>query len=133
MRVGLKGSIEMHELSIAQSLIELACDAAARERAERVSKLIVRIGRLSGVVKEALLFSFGIAAEGTPCDGAELEIEEIGVTIACPACREIRPLADALDWRCPDCGTPTSEIVTGRELDLAAIVVESQTPQATDS
>lgn len=122
----------MHELSIAQSLIELACDAAARERSERVSKLIVRIGRLSGVVNGALLFSFGIAAEGTACDGAELEIEEVGVTIACPKCRATKPLSDVFDWRCPDCGTPTSDVVSGRELDLTAIIVESQETEPAD-
>lgn len=123
----------MHELSIAQSLIELACDAAARERAERVSKLIVRIGAMSGVVKEALEFSFGLAAERTACEGAALEIEEVAVTIACPKCQEIKPLADVFDWRCPDCGTPTSEVVAGRELDLVSIVVEPQESQPADS
>jgi hydrogenase nickel incorporation protein HypA/HybF len=123
----------MHELSIAESLIELACDATIRERAERVSKLIVRIGVLSGVVKEALQFSFGIASEGTACEGAELEIEEVGVTIACPKCRMTKPLLDIFDWRCPDCGTATSDVITGRELDLAAIVVESQETAPADS
>jgi hydrogenase nickel incorporation protein HypA/HybF len=123
----------MHDLSIAQSLIELACDAAAREGADPVSKVIVRIGALSGVVKEALEFSFCIAAEGTACDGAKLEIEEVGVTIACPKCRATKPLRDLFDWRCPDCGTPTPEVIAGRELDLAAIVVEQQHTAPADS
>ena len=56
----------MHELSIAQSLIDVACEAAEREGANRVTRLTARIGVLSGVVKECLLFSFGLAAEGTP-------------------------------------------------------------------
>lgn len=123
----------MHELSIAQSLIELACDAAARQRAEQVSKLIVRIGALSGVVTESLKFSFRLTAEATACDGAELEIEEVGVTIACPACRQAKPLGDVFDWRCPDCGTPTADVVAGRELDLVAIEIESQEHAPTDS
>ena len=60
----------MHELSIAQSLIELACEAALREGGDRIERLNLRIGQLSGVVREALEFSFALAAEGTACEGA---------------------------------------------------------------
>ena len=118
----------MHELSIAQNLIDLACEAAAREGADRVSKLLVRVGALSGVVKEALIFSFELAAEGTACAAAELDIEELAVTVLCPACRETKTLRDLSCWICPQCGTPTSEIVGGQELDLVAIEVETHAP-----
>ena len=118
----------MHELSIAQSLIDLACDAAARESADRVSKVLVRIGALSGVVKEALLFSFNLAAEGTACEGAELAIESIGVTVFCPACHETTTLRDLFCWCCATCGTPTSKIVSGQELDVVAVEVETHAP-----
>ena len=113
----------MHELSIAQSLIDVACEAAEREGANRVTRLTARIGVLSGVVKECLLFSFGLAAEGTPCAGAVLDVEEVGITVMCPHCESAQALGADLTFRCPRCGTPTPEILTGRELELVSLEV----------
>jgi hydrogenase nickel incorporation protein HypA/HybF len=111
----------VHELSIAQSLIELACEAALREGADRVAKLNVRIGQLAGVVAEALQFSFEIAAEGTLCEGAALEIEEVPIAVLCPRCNDVKMLPDGYNFCCPICGSPTPEIVAGRELDLISL------------
>ncbi len=113
----------MHELSIAQSLIELACEVAAREGADCVTKLTARIGVLSGVVKECLLFSFDLAAENTPCAGALLEIHEVDLTVMCPECQAPQTLADLYCFRCPECASPTPEILTGRELELVSVEV----------
>jgi hydrogenase nickel incorporation protein HypA/HybF len=66
----------MHELSIALGLIDLAAEEAVRQGSVRVAVLYLRIGPLSGVTSEALQFSFELAAEGTPVEGARLEIEE---------------------------------------------------------
>lgn len=115
----------MHELSIAQNLIELACEAAAQEGSKRVTKLFARIGALSGVVKESLQFSFALAAEGTACEGAVLDIEEVGILVMCPQCHEPRTLLHAYHFACPVCRTPTPEILTGRELDLVSVEIES--------
>ncbi|MGH7135270.1 MAG: hydrogenase maturation nickel metallochaperone HypA, partial [Pirellulales bacterium] len=99
----------MHELSIAQCLVDSACDAAQREGSQRVTRLLARIGVLSGVVNEALRFSFDLAAEGTACQGAVLEIEEVAVSVLCPKCRAPSQLADCWRFVCPTCGTPTPE------------------------
>jgi hydrogenase nickel incorporation protein HypA/HybF len=66
----------MHELSIAISLIELAQEEAERLGNARVSSVHVKLGCLAGVAKEALLFSYDLACEGTPLEGSELIIEE---------------------------------------------------------
>ena len=115
----------MHELSIAQCLIESACEAAAEEDAARVTRLVARIGALSGVVEEALRFSFGLAAEGTACEGAALEIVNVPVSVHCPLCDEARKLADPWHFVCPTCGTPTPEVLAGRELELVSIEIET--------
>lgn len=115
----------MHELSIAQCLIETACEAASEEGATQVTRLAARIGALSGVVEEALRFSFGLAAEGTACEGATLEIVKVPVSVHCPSCDEARELADAWHFVCPMCGAPTPEVLTGRELELVSIEIES--------
>jgi hydrogenase nickel incorporation protein HypA/HybF len=118
----------MHELSIAQSLIELACDAATQEGCERVTRLIVRVGALSGVVKEALEFSFDLAAEETACAGASLEIEDVKITVYCSACESRKTLSDGYLFCCPTCGLPTPEILTGRELELVSVEVDDYAP-----
>jgi hydrogenase nickel incorporation protein HypA/HybF len=114
----------MHELSVAQSLIELASDAAARDGSDRVSRLFVRLGVLSGVVKEALEFSFDLAAEDSPCAGATLEIEEVPITVLCAYCEERKTLSDGYQFCCPTCGRPTPKILTGRELELVSVEVD---------
>jgi hydrogenase nickel incorporation protein HypA/HybF len=66
----------MHELSVAVSLVELACEEASRRQLQRVHALHLRLGSLSGIVTGALLFSFDVAAAGTPIEGALLKVEE---------------------------------------------------------
>jgi hydrogenase nickel incorporation protein HypA/HybF len=112
----------MHELSIAVSLIEVATEEAER-LGVRVEALHLRLGALSGVVREALLFSFELAAEGTPLEGARLEIEEVPVVVFCPACHEERVLPSLQSFLCPVCGAPTPDVVRGRELELATMEV----------
>jgi hydrogenase nickel incorporation protein HypA/HybF len=113
----------MHELSIAVSLIEVATEEAARLGGARVEALHLRLGPLSGVVREALLFSFELAAEGTPIEGARLEIEEVPVVVFCRACGEERLLPNIQCFQCPVCGGPTPDVVRGRELELVTMAV----------
>jgi hydrogenase nickel incorporation protein HypA/HybF len=115
----------MHELSIAQSLIELASEAAIKEGATRVTRLVTRIGKLAGVVEEALQFSFTLAAEGTACEDAVLTVEVVDISVMCPECREPRALSETYHFVCPVCGAPTPEVLTGRELDLVSVEIES--------
>lgn len=68
--------LPLHELSIAICLVELACEEASRRHLRHVQALHVRVGPFSGVVKEALFFSFDLAAAGTPIEGATLKVEE---------------------------------------------------------
>jgi hydrogenase nickel incorporation protein HypA/HybF len=112
----------MHELSIAVGLIELAVEEAARQGNVRVATVYLRIGVLAGVVSDALRFSFDLAAEGTPIEGARLEIEELPVTVCCARCGGDRTIADRQRIRCPMCGKPAT-VVGGRELELAAMEV----------
>jgi hydrogenase nickel incorporation protein HypA/HybF len=67
----------MHELSIAVSMIDLATQELEERGASRCEALHLKLGRLSGVVKEALVFSWDVACEGTPLSGSRLLIEEV--------------------------------------------------------
>src|SRR5580700_1545853 len=76
----------MHELSIAMSIVELAEEEADR-RGVQVEAVHLKLGALSGVVKEALLSCYEMACENTPLQGSSLIIEELPVVVFCPSCR----------------------------------------------
>ena len=100
----------MHELSIAMSIVELAEEEAER-RGVQVNTVHLKLGALSGVVKEALLSCYEMACEGTPLQGSRLLVEDVPVVIFCPSCRSQRPLSSVQLFCCPQCGTPCSEIM----------------------
>jgi hydrogenase nickel incorporation protein HypA/HybF len=113
----------MHELSIAVALVEMACEKAAELGDVHVEALHLRLGPLAGVVREALVFSFDLATEGTPIAGARLQIEDVPLVVLCPRCSEEQRLPSVQHLRCPVCDEPTPKVVRGRELELAALEV----------
>jgi len=108
----------MHELAIAESLV-----AAVLERTEdqRVTAVRIRVGRLSGVVPDALDFAFEIAVAGTPLEGASLEIEQPTGRASCRTCGQDFGLVDLI-LLCP-CGSADVEVLAGRELMLGSVEV----------
>ncbi len=113
----------MHELSIALAILDLAAEEAER-RGGRVVAVHLRLGPLSGVVKEALLSAYDLAREGTPCATAALVVEDVPLTAWCPSCAaERRPPYPELC--CPECGTPTPDVRSGRELEVFALEIET--------
>ena len=114
----------MHELSIALSLIEAAEARAAEEGAARISRLFLRIGPLSGVVPQALISAFEMAAHSTRAEGAVLEIEKVPISVYCSACeREVVTDSD-FSFECPDCGVLTHDIRSGNELEFTSMEIE---------
>jgi hydrogenase nickel incorporation protein HypA/HybF len=114
----------MHELSIAMSMVEMATEEAARQGDVQVTALHLKLGQLSGVVKEALLFSWEIACEGTPLAGSQLVIEQTAVIVYCSTCQAERPLDSIQKFFCPVCNTPTPEIRQGKELEVTALEIQ---------
>jgi hydrogenase nickel incorporation protein HypA/HybF len=115
----------MHELALAVSIAEIAAEEARRHGGGRVEAIHLRIGPLAGVVKEALLSAFPIAARGTAVEGCRLVIEDVPLVVYCPACRAERPVEPDCRLRCPVCRTPTGQIRQGRELEVAALELAS--------
>jgi len=113
----------MHELSIAMSMIEMATDELKKNNGTRVEALYLKLGGLSGVVKDALLFSWEIACQRTPLEKARLEIEEIPVIVFCANCRENKTLSSINNFFCPVCHAPASNILQGKELEVTALEI----------
>ncbi len=115
----------MHELSIAMSMVEMAAEEATR-RGVQVSAIHLKLGSFAGVVKEALLFSYEVACQGTALEGSRLVIEEVPVAVYCPTCESETTLASIQRLCCSACGALTSQIVRGRELEVVALEIEEE-------
>ena len=116
----------MHELSVATALVSQAEQAARAAGAERVVAIRLRLGRLSGLVPDSLQFGFDIAAVGTVLEGARLEVERVEPVIWCPTCEAAVTLASPTRFRCPDCDTPSAQVLAGRELELRSLEVSDR-------
>lgn len=113
----------MHELSIAMSLVELAEEEAIR-RGVQVEAVHLKLGALSGVVKEALLSCYDLVCENTALFGSRLVIEEVPVVIFCSNCQAQRPLHSVQLFCCSECGAPAREVVQGKELEVTALEIK---------
>ena len=114
----------MHELSIAYSLVQAADESAKQAGVSSVKALYLQLGAMSGVVQDALLFSYDIAAQGTRLEGSELVIETLPVIVYCPNCKRESELENIQLFRCPQCGEPTGDIRQGREIDLVSLEID---------
>lgn len=105
----------MHETAIVAGLMRILEQQAARHGAARISRVVVKVGRLRAVEPQQLRACFEMFAEGTIADGAELVVEAIGVRGRCRGC------ATAFDvpryrFVCPACGGSDIEVIQGQEL-----------------
>jgi hydrogenase nickel incorporation protein HypA/HybF len=115
----------MHELSIALGIVEMAEQEARARGAVHVSAVHLKLGQLSGVVKEALRFSYAVSCEGTLLEGSVLVIEEMPAMVFCDQCDGARLLPSIQSFSCPVCGKPTPKVIRGQELELVAMEIES--------
>jgi hydrogenase nickel incorporation protein HypA/HybF len=110
----------MHELSIADSVVRIAC-AHAGER--RVAKVWLKVGHLRQVVPTSLRFAFGLVAEGTVVEGAELEMEAVPAAGRCRACGADTALP-AFPLQCEGCASFDVEVLRGEELLVDSLELE---------
>lgn len=110
----------MHELAIAQSVVEIACRHAGEWRVTRVE---LKVGHLRQVVPSALSFSFELVAQGTVVEGAELKIEPVPAAGRCRQCG-MESVLDSFPLHCAACGGFDLQIVAGEELLVEALDIE---------
>jgi hydrogenase nickel incorporation protein HypA/HybF len=116
----------MHELSIALAIVDAAVEESDRRGGVRVTQVHLKLGQLAGVVQSALLASYEMAAEMSGMSGSKLVIEEVPIHAFCPKCQADRKVVSPQQICCSECGTPTPDIVAGRELEVVAMeIVES--------
>ena len=113
----------MHEMSLCESIMQIIEDEAQRQGFERVIRVRLEIGRLSGVEIEAMRFGFDAVTRDTLADGAELEIIQLPGTAWCLPCGcevEVQQRFDA----CPQCGSYQLQVVSGDQMQIKDLEVE---------
>lgn len=114
----------MHELSIALSVIEGVEEVLASREGAQVVAVHLRLGPLSGVVKNALVSAYDLACEGTLLEGSRLIVEEIPVTIYCRRCEAERPAVSVQQLSCSVCNAPAAEVRGGTELEMVGVELQ---------
>jgi hydrogenase nickel incorporation protein HypA/HybF len=112
----------MHELSIADAVVQLALRHAGGRKVYRVD---LKVGHLRQVVPSALEFAWQLITDGTSLEGAELAIEDVPVRGRCRAC-EIETTMESFPLQCGRCGGLDVELVAGEELLVEALELEEE-------
>lgn len=111
----------MHEMGIAQQLMNIAIDAIPEDiENPKIEKLNLKIGRLAAVVEHSLTFCFEIITKDTPLEGAKIVIENIPVRVRCMECLHEREV-DGPVFTCPQCKDGEVKMLTGREIEIKSI------------
>ena len=113
----------MHEMSITESILAVALEEAQKYGDRKIRSLTLRIGKLRQIVPETLYFCFDVVSQGTPAEGARLDIEEIPVYAYCESCEREFEVEDFL-FVCPHCGLGHVTMTQGDELILANMELE---------
>ena len=108
----------MHELSISEGIVESVCEAVPEGK---VLAVTVEIGKLSGVVSDAVLFCFDACTRGTRLEGARLDIVDVPGRGRCGSCQRELDMEELIT-QCP-CGNPFLDILRGRELRIRSVEV----------
>ncbi|GLZ24117.1 putative hydrogenase nickel incorporation protein HypA [Stutzerimonas stutzeri] len=105
----------MHEAALSQGLMKILLDEAGRRGVRSISRVWLKVGKLKAVEPRSLQACFGMFAEGTIAEGAELIVEHVPVQVRCKVCLDEFQV-EGFRLRCVRCGAAEVEILRGEEL-----------------
>jgi hydrogenase nickel incorporation protein HypA/HybF len=111
----------MHEMSLAQSIVEIVDDVAAG-RAESVEQVFVEVGTLVAVVPDSLEFCYTAITSGTPLERSQLVIRVIPIRVQCSDCK-LSSEVESFVFRCPSCDSGSLQMLSGNEFSVTEIEV----------
>ena len=113
----------MHEMSIAQSIMDIVQQEMARHQVTRVSVIRLVVGEFTAVVPDSLTFCFEPITKDTPLEGVKVELEQVPLTGRCKTCGKEFPIVE-YRFICPECQSQEVETVAGKELFIKEIEAE---------
>lgn len=113
----------MHELSVTQSLLDIALRHAEQAEAKRITDLHIVMGELSSMVDDSIQFYWDIIAKGTMAEQAVLHFRRVPAELQCMTCSERYHPTDR-ELACPKCNGINTRIIAGEEFALESIDVE---------
>lgn len=113
----------MHEYSIVQALINQCEDIAKENEAQSITKVVVKIGTMSGVEPHLLEIAFNTFKERTLCDGCEFVMNIQPLVIECKECGAQTTLEEVY-YKCPECESLNVKVIDGEEMFLMSLEME---------
>ena len=120
----------MHELSMAQGIINAVLETAESNNATEVNEVTIEVGRLAMINPEQLQFMLGVLVENTIMEDAEITFEDIPAEIRCHDCDfHGEAILDDSDHyaplvKCPECDSLSVEILNGKDIVVKNMVIE---------
>lgn len=122
----------MHELAVAQALVEQVNVVIEQHQASSAALIRVRIGPLAGVVPELLASAFPLAAAGSRMEHATLDFTLTLITVHCQICgADTEAAMNRLI--CGACGDWHTQILSGDELLLESVELDTTPASIPDS
>lgn len=115
----------MHELSIAQNILDIVKENLPANGGGKVKTVKVRIGELAGVIPDSLEFCFAAITRDTPMEESKLEIERTAIVARCMNCGA-ESVIQELVFKCPACESVNMKVISGNELQVAEIEVDDE-------
>lgn len=113
----------MHELSLAESVLQIIEETASTDGFCRVRAVVLEVGQLAAVEVEALRFCFDVVLRGSVADGAVLEIVVVPGRGWCAHCAGMVPMPELMAC-CPQCGSDGLQARTGLEMRVQSLLVD---------
>lgn len=113
----------MHEYSIVQSLLESCEEHAKTNDAKRITKVVVKIGVLSGVEPDLLKTAFDTFKEQTVCHEAEFIMNIQNIQILCKDCLT-NSILEKHEFSCPKCNSINIDVIDGEDMYLMSLEME---------
>lgn len=113
----------MHELAITQNILDIVLIEAKAAQSDKITKINLVIGELSGVVSDCVQFYFDFLKKGNPAEGATIDFRLVPAELRCRDCQtNFNPQDSA--WICPHCQSTRLEVISGRNCYIESIEVE---------
>lgn len=113
----------MHEMAIAQGVLDIVLKTAAENKATQVTGIKLLIGQMTQVEPECLKFGFAALSMGSIAEGAHVEIRIVPLVGLCNSCKQEFSI-EKYCFLCPICNSASVTLISGRELAVEYLEVE---------